>query len=177
MDVPFKVVNIVATATLDSPVDLESLHNRFPHEIIYDQEIYGGRAAYFKSEKMKGKVIIFKSGKMISVGTGSQENARQDLTLVARALECGLKSEPEIKNIVAIANLGFEVDLEKIRSLSKMKVIYEPEQFPGAIIHLPLLDKNKEASILLFASGKLVCVGLKTLVNVHAAIEKLLASL
>jgi len=58
-----------------------------------------------------------------------------------------------------------------------MKVIYEPDQFPGAIIHLPLHENTTVASILLFASGKLVCVGLKDPKDVQTAIEQLLATI
>ena len=165
--------NVVATATLDRPVDLESLHERFPHEIVHDQEIYGGRTAYFKSKDMEGKVSIFRSGKMISIGTRSVEEAKQELILVAKILNASLKTEPKIQNIVATANCDFEVNLDKIASLKKMKVIYEPDQFPGAIIYLPLPENATVATILLFASGKLVCVGLKDPKDVHAAIEQL----
>jgi TATA-box binding protein (TBP) (component of TFIID and TFIIIB) len=177
VSIAFRVVNVVATAELDNSVDLESLHELFPRKVIYDQEIYGGRAAYFKSADMHGKVTIFGSGKMISIGTKSEKRARRELRLVAKALEIGLRVEPTIRNIVATANLGFEPDLEKISSMKQMKVIYEPDQFPGAIIHMPLPSSPKEASILLFASGKLVCVGLKNLGNVHATIERLVTSI
>jgi len=67
------IVNVVATASLDRRVDLESLRESFPHKVVHDLEIYGGRTAYFKSKKMQGKVSIFSSGKMISVGTKSQK--------------------------------------------------------------------------------------------------------
>lgn len=175
MSVTFRIVNVVATASLDRPMDLESLHKLFPHEVIHDPEIYGGRTAYFKSKDMQGKVSIFWSGKMISIGTRSVEKAKQELTLVAKTLNASLKTEPNVQNIVATANLGFEVDLYKIASSNKIKAIYEPDQFPGAIIHLPLPKNATVASILLFASGKLVCVGLKDTKDVHAAIEQLLA--
>lgn len=173
----YEIVNVVATAALDCPVDLESFHELFPHEVIHDQEIYGGRTAYFKSKDMKGKVSIFPSGKMISIGTRSVEKAKQELTLVAKTLNAALKTKPKIQNIVATANLGFEVDLNKIASSKKMKVIYEPDQFLGAIIRLPLNENATVASILLFASGKLVCVGLKDPKDVQTAIEQLLATI
>jgi len=61
------IVNVVATAALNQRLDLDEL-GKF-REILHDPSIYGGRAAYFKSPNMKGKVSIFASGKMISVGT------------------------------------------------------------------------------------------------------------
>ena len=175
MNITFKIVNVVATATLDRRMDLESLHELFPKEVIHDQDIYGGRVAYFKSKRMEGKVSIFSSGKMISIGTTSIEKAVKELKLVAKTINAALTAQPKIRNIVASANLGFEVDLYKIATLKNIKAIYEPEQFPSAIIQLPLREKDVVASILLFASGKLVCIGLRDPQNIHLAIKQLLA--
>jgi len=171
MDISIKVVNIVSTATLSRRVIIESLPQLFPHEALHDEEVYGGRVAYFKSETMHGKVTIFPSGKLISLGTRSIEESIRDLNLVAKALKSGL-TDPKIRNIVATADLGHFVDLEQISLIREMASIYEPEQFPGAIIKIPLREENI-ATILLFASGKLVCVGLKNLVDIKKSIEKL----
>ena len=177
MPVPkISIVNVVATAVLDRRVDLESLREFFPHEVVHDPEIYGGRAAYFKSNKMQGKVSIFPSGKMISVGTKSQEKAKQELGLVANHLEkkgiAKLKSSIKIQNTVATADLGFDPDLDSIQRVEGAQIIYEPEQFPGAIISFSLSEKSK-ATILLFSSGKVVCVGLKHQRDVDSAIHHL----
>jgi len=172
------IVNVVATATLDRPVDLESLRELFPHEVVHDAAIYGGRAAYFKSEEMQGKVVIFPSGKMISVGTKSTEKTQHELALVASHLEeagvAKLKKSPvKIRNIVATADIGFEVNLDEVKNGKGTYIIYEPEQFPGAIIRLNLSEKMK-ATILLFSSGKIVCVGLKDRKDIDRAVHRLL---
>ena len=176
-NIRISVVNVVATASLDRPVDLESLKESFPYEIVHDPEIYGGRTAYFKSNKMQGKVSIFSSGKMISVGTKSQEKAEEELVLVASHLErkriAKLKSTTKIQNIVATADLGFEPKLDSIERVEGVQIIYEPEQFPGAIIGFNLSEKSK-ATILLFSSGKTVCVGLKNRNDIDTAIHRLL---
>jgi TATA-box binding protein (TBP) (component of TFIID and TFIIIB) len=178
MVLAYRIVNVVSTAVLDRPVDLESLHKLFPLEIIHDQEIYGGRVAYFKSKKMQGKVSIFPSGKMISIGTKSVARATQELKLVARTLEACLKIEPQIQSIVAIADLKTPIDLESFLTLvqaeKQFHVIYEPEQFPGAIIKFPIIE-GSNATILLFSSGKVVCVGLTRYAYIQKAME-LLAS-
>jgi len=176
--VTFKIVNVVATAVLDRRMDLESVHELFPHEVIHDREIYGGRTAYFKSKNMEGKVSIFPSGKMISIGTKSVEKAMQELKFVAKTLNTNLKTKPEIQNIVATADLKTSIDLEsflsQIQKEKQFHAIYEPEQFPGAIIKFPVV-KGSEATILLFSSGKLVCLGLTRYGYIQEAVE-LLAS-
>ena len=64
----------------------------------------------------------------------------------------------KLQNIVATADIGQSVDLERISS-KLPHVIYEPEQFPGAIYYAKELEG---ASILIFANGKVVFAGLKT---------------
>jgi len=180
MDVTFKIVNVVSTALLDRPMELESLHELFPHEVVHDQEIYGGRVAYFKSKGMKGKVSIFTSGKMISIGTKSVERATKELKTVAKTLNASLKTKPKIQNIVATADLKTSIDLESFLNQTQKEkqfhAIYEPEQFPGVIIKFPVAQ-NSEATILLFSSGKLVCVGLTRYDHIQKAVEFLTSKL
>jgi hypothetical protein len=73
----FEIVNIVATADLRQQVELTEIAKiRYT---IHDQEIYGGRVAYLKTPAMHGKTTIFPSGKLISVGTKTREQAQHDL--------------------------------------------------------------------------------------------------
>lgn len=174
MDIHFEVVNVVATADLGHFIDLEKLANDFFMEIIHDPEIYGGRVAYFKSKEMEGKVSIFSSGKMISIGTRSINKAKKELELVAKILQGNLKIKPSIHNIVATANFGFEIDLEKLVSSDKFNSIYEPEQFPAVILRMQL--DNKKASFLIFASGNIVCTGLSKMSRLEEAFKLLFSN-
>ena len=72
-----EIVNVVATAALNQKVDLEEI-KKF-NDVFHDSNVYGGRVAYFKTSNMQGKVSIFTSGKMISVGTKHEETAFQEL--------------------------------------------------------------------------------------------------
>lgn len=60
------IVNVVSTAHLQQKPDLHELEQF--KEILHDTKIYGGTVAYFKGAPMEGKVFIFPSGKIISVG-------------------------------------------------------------------------------------------------------------
>jgi len=125
---------------------------------------------------MEGKVSIFWSGKLISVGTRTIEKAFHELRQTAKELNANLKTEPEAQNIIATALLRNEIDMDQIISkLQKDKnihIMYEPGQFPAAIIKLPI-NQTAKATILLFNSGKLVCTGLTKLEHVKEAIEKM----
>jgi transcription initiation factor TFIID TATA-box-binding protein len=57
------------------------------------------------------------------------------------------------------------VDIERL-AIKLPDIIYEPEQFPGAIYHARELEG---ASILIFASGKAVFAGLKSLESLKTA--------
>ena len=79
-----KIVNLVATGDLKQSVSLPEVAKiRYT---IYDQEIYGGRVAYLKTPRMHGKTSVFPSGKLISVGTRSPEEAQSDLQYTAEDL-------------------------------------------------------------------------------------------
>jgi transcription initiation factor TFIID TATA-box-binding protein len=74
----------------------------------------------------------------------------------------------KIQNIVASAELNGEIDLENVVYKLK-KVMYEPEQFPGAVYRM---DEPKVV-FLIFSAGKLVCVGAKREPDVYEAVDKL----
>jgi len=169
------IVNVVATASLKQKVDLPKI-GKLPN-VLYDPDLYGGRVAYIKSPTMKGKVTVFNSGKMISVGTTREEEATNDLQQVEDMLaEAGLiqptSLEVTIQNIVATADFNIPIDIEK--AVEKLHGIYEPEQFPGAIIKI---HEPYKATILLFASGKAVIAGTKSLSQISSIVKMLSISL
>ena len=147
-----EIVNVVATASMEQQIDFEEL--RKFKEIFHDSGVYGGRVAYFKTEKMQGKVSIFNTGRMISVGTKSEGQAFHELEMAMEFLaEKGsakrVKLSPQTRNIVAVADFEKSVNLEMLSMESK--AIYEPEQFPGAILRF---EEPFKTSILVLLLGK-----------------------
>jgi transcription initiation factor TFIID TATA-box-binding protein len=74
--------------------------------------------------------------------------------------------------MVASANLHGKIDLETASDVLD-NVMYEPEQFPGAIYRM----REPKVVLLLFASGKLVITGAKKEEQVYEAAEKINATL
>ena len=168
--VKIAIVNVVATAAFNQKIDLVEL-SQFK-EIFHDSEVYGGRVAYFKTKTMQGKVTIFTSGKMISVGTKSEDTAFHELEaaknfLVKKRLIDDVSLQPKTRNMVISVDFGTAVNLEDL-SL-KERVIYEPEQFPGAI--LKIIEPYK-TTVLIFASGKAIVTGLTSTNQIQTIIEK-----
>jgi len=168
------IENVVASATLKQRIDLDSVVKAFPN-VEYRPEQFPGLV--FRLKTPKTATLIFNSGKMVCTGAKSERQAKRAVRKVVRELvNNGIvivgKPEIQIQNIVASANLGGRVDLEK-SAYTLGRTMYEPEQFPGLIYRM----EKPKVVILLFASGKLVCTGAKKENEVSMAVEKLHARL
>jgi transcription initiation factor TFIID TATA-box-binding protein len=79
-----------------------------------------------------------------------------------------IKLIPTVRNIVVSGDLEREISIEELNK--KPHVIYEPEQFPGAIVRLTTPHK---ATILVFTSGKIVIYGLKNSSQIEQVVDEL----
>jgi transcription initiation factor TFIID TATA-box-binding protein len=79
------------------------------------------------------------------------------------------KVKTQIQNIVlSVTYKDVEFDLEKLAKILK-GARYDPEVFPG----IAYKSEKPPASFLIFASGKMNCVGAKSMVDAKEAIKKL----
>ncbi len=166
-----KVVNVVATASLGQKLDFEKLKRL--KEICYNADIYGGQVAYFKTNLMVGRISLFATGNMISVGTKSEAQSYEEIQLTKQFLvKTGVIKnvdiQPITQNIVATVDFEQSLNLEELSQ--RTRAIYEPEQFPGAILRLEIPFKT---SILVFASGKMVVTGLKSQSQIQPTVQAL----
>ena len=165
-----RVENVVASATLNQHIDLNSIVRTFP-SVEYRPVQFPGLV--YRLKKPKTATLIFSSGKMVCTGAKSESQARKAVMKVVDDLKRDgiiISGNPEIQiqNIVASASLGGSIDLEK-STYGLERTMYEPEQFPGLIYRMD----DPKVVILLFASGKLVCTGAKKEVEVSMAVERL----
>jgi transcription initiation factor TFIID TATA-box-binding protein len=168
-----EIVNVVATATIGESVRLDELAD-LPF-ITYNPSRYF--CAYFKDESMEAKVSIFTSGKMIAVGAKNEQSAKRDLQHVIQVLsKLGIvkRSKPRVtvRNIVVTVELDTPVHLEELQDLIP-GLVYEPEQFPGAIFR----PVNSDATVLIFGSGKLVVAGIKSEASIDTDVQTVLREL
>jgi transcription initiation factor TFIID TATA-box-binding protein len=164
------IENVVATATLNQNIDLNSIVRIFPG-VEYRPEQFPGLV--YRLRKPKTTTLIFSSGKMVCTGAKSERQAREAVTKVVDELKRNgivilRKPEIQIQNIVASAGLGGHIDLEK-STYSLKRTMYEPEQFPGLIYRMD----DPKVVILIFSTGKLVCTGAKKEAEVHRAVAEL----
>src|SRR3989304_2372728 len=164
------IQNIVASVSLNQKIDLQKIVEKFPHT-EYNPSVFPGLV--FRLKKPKTATLIFGTGKMVCTGAKSEKESRRAVDKVVRELRSEgipITEKPVviIQNIVASAALGGEIDLESlVYKLSK--VMYEPEQFPGAVFRMD----DPQVVFLIFSAGKLVCVGAKKEEQVYAAVDKI----
>ena len=73
----------------------------------------------------------------------------------------------KIENIVASAAFNVRLPLEEmVERLEGTE--YEPSQFPGLVYRI----KDPKAAMLIFSSGKVVCTGARSIVDVRKAVAK-----
>jgi transcription initiation factor TFIID TATA-box-binding protein len=169
-DLDIRIQNVVATASLDQKLDLIAIMKVF-RNVEYRPKKFPGLV--FRLKRPKTATLIFSTGKMVCTGAKSGKLARSAIRKVVKELKNNgiiILGTPNIKivNIVASANLHGYVDLEAAADVLE-NVMYEPEQFPGAIYRMG----DPKVVILIFASGKLVCTGGKSAEMVDVAVAKL----
>ncbi len=162
-----KIENIVATVTLDQKLDLNAIARSVPN-IEYDPEEFPGLILRLESPRLTA--LIFNSGKMVVTGAKSTQMLIKGFKHIMRVfVRHGIiivgKPKIQIQNIVASANLGVEIDLEKAAYLLP-NTMYEPEQFPGLIHRM----RDPKVVLLIFSSGKMVITGAKSEEDVQRAV-------
>ena len=133
----------------------------------------------FRLKKPKSCVLIFNNGKMVCTGAKSEEESFRVVERVinqlrnAKIISTG-EFEFEIQNIVASIDLGdVSIDIERLVYEIGRGIMYEPEQFPGAIYRMD----DPKVVFLIFSSGKLVCAGAKKEEEIYRAVDKLVLTL
>jgi transcription initiation factor TFIID TATA-box-binding protein len=163
------IENVVASATLQQNIDLNSVVKAFPN-VEYRPASFPGLV--FRLKQPKTATLIFSTGKMVCTGARSEKQAKQAVRKVVRELKKNgivIMKRPIINvvNMVASVNLGGRIDLERATYMLD-RTMFEPEQFPGLIYRMT----EPKVVFLLFTSGKCVCTGARSEEDVYASVIK-----
>ena len=157
----YEISNIVATANLGTEIKLEVAMEflRTVGKVTYVRRKFPGLVVKLRNRM---SVLLFRTGKMVIAGGRSIDDVKRAVKDVLRALRPALSDLPnalevQIQNIVARADLGAEINLERL-SGEMPGARYDPDQFPG-LIYNPGFDKP---TTLVFRTGKVVIVGAKS---------------
>lgn len=164
----YTVVNVVTTTKVDEELNLDTIQKSFDN-CEYEPEVYF--ALIYRLKNPKASILVNKSGKLIITGSKSLEDSKTVLQIFCKDLiRLGYKptiQEVKIQNIIATANFNKKINLESI-ALNLENTEYEPEQFPGLIYRL----EDPKVVITLFRSGKLTCIGGKSLDDAKIGVNK-----
>ncbi len=164
------ISNIVASINANQEINLYEIQKKFP-DVEYNPKQFPGLISRLKDPK--STFLIFRTGKIICTGTTSEEimNVAIQNMFKKLILKDIIKEEKplvKIVNIVSTINLGRRINLVQVaRTLPH--TMYEPDQFPAAIHRII----DPKSVILLFASGRLVCVGITKVEDLFRAVNNL----
>ena len=163
-----KICNVVATATLKSPLDLERMQKRL-HGAEFSKST--GHWLKYRLSSDNRYIAFYKSGKFLITGSGALENLDDIIAQVVGIIRStGEDAEVvrvDVNNIVCKARINLTKTLETVYSaLDSDNIEYEPEQFPA------LIYKNWGVSFLLFSSGSLIVIGAKDVDTARKGIQQ-----
>lgn len=162
-----ELVNVVATVTFSTPIDLQSIHERIEGTAFSSG---GGGWLKFRIQPENLYIAFYKSGKFLVTGPTKPEKidsvARRVIEILRNA---GFEVEAtsiDIHNVVAKDKIVLTQTLEDIAArFDTTEVTYEPEQFPA------LLYKASRVSILLFSSGSIIVAGASSVEEAAESME------
>ena len=159
-----KVVNIVASGSLNTEIDLETLSDEIGQpQARYDPDKYPG--IYLRFEEETPLITIYRTGKYIITGPTSEEEVFSlrkrflkflfDMDVIENADD----EKFSVQNYVCTENLGQTLNLNALAiGLGLEQTEYEPEQFPG-LIYRP---EGYNGVVLIFATGRVVITGCRS---------------
>lgn len=175
-DVPiepkYKIINIVALGTLRFKEDIKLDFSQYLNQFEFRQ-LNRFPGILFKVENIS--IILFRNGKMIL--TGIKEIS--DIPHIKERIENFVRKigiqftefSIVIQNFVSMTNLNRVINLEAV-CLSLENCIYEPEQFPAAII-----KPSTGGTFLLFSNSKIIGLGMRDTSMLDRSINYLLKDL
>jgi len=162
-----KIQNIVASIDFKKKLPLDTL-SRILEKSEYQPEQFPG--LIYRTDDPKACFLIFQSGKIICVGSKNIKKVALAFKELSKDLRKSKTTIPRkfkisIENIVATDKIAKELNLDDI-AFKLEDSEYEPDTFPGVVYRI----QNPKASFLLFSSGKIVCAGAKSTVQIKEAI-------
>jgi transcription initiation factor TFIID TATA-box-binding protein len=180
------IQNLVCTAELNCQLRLREIALQ-EQNTQYEPKRFSGLIMRIKEPKATS--LIFSNGKIIVLGTKTEEDSRSACRKIGRIIQrinYHVKlTNIKIQNMVGSCDVRFQINLFILsnnikRFVKSSRVTFEPEIFPGLIYWLiPDKSPNNENNekppnivFLVFASGKIVISGAKNRNQIYEAFNK-----
>lgn len=162
------VHNIVGTADLKCKLDLKNIALN-ARNTEYNPKRFD--AAVMKIRSPRTTALIFSSGKIVCSGARSEHDSRHAAKKFAKTLKnMGYPvkfTNFKIVNMVAAADVGFDISLPALSVKHSEYCEFEPEIFAGLIyrIYCP------KVTLMIFSTGKINIVGATSREDIHEAYQ------
>lgn len=162
-----EIVSLVATATLNGPLDLEILRNVLPGSKFSNKK--NGWLMYRLKPELR-YIAFYRSGKFLITGKDLQNNINDvSQRILKYIIEAGFNRaiiQIKVHNIVAKGKIVNNSTLESFLLNNSNKSEYEPEQFPG------LIFRDWGLTFLLFSTGSTIITGAKNIEQLEFGFEE-----
>ena len=170
----YKVVNVVASVTIDEKIDLYRIARKY-RDVEWNPERFPG--LILRLANPKACILMFHTGKMVVTGLAKAKDINEVTEEIIKKIKNAgieIRSKPKIKiqNVVASGEIGSDINLD-LASMLLERAIYEPEVFPGLIYRMT----NPKVAFLIFSSGRIVIAGAKSEDLIKKAIDLLIEQL
>ena len=172
-DFEYKVINVVCLGILEL-TDKEIIDFDKVERKIQVKRLNRFPCVMFKIPMENGKeisCILFRNGKLIITGIKDQAKIPVIKEKIIKILnKGGIKYHDftiEIQNLVVMTNLHRTINLE-LSCLSLTNCLYEPEQFPAAIV------KQNNSTCLIFSNSKIISLGNKNEEQMKVSLTQLI---
>lgn len=172
----FKIVNFVVSAKIltnnetSKTLDLQLLSEKF--SVAYNPKKFTGLIARYN--RPKSTCLLFKNGKINSVGNNSFQRAklslRRTLKKVRKVYPQAEIRDVNVQNIVGSGKMKFKINFDKLLEVVGSKqMTYEPELFPAAKIDFP----DFKAVCRVFHTGSFFITGVKNELDLFIVLQQL----
>ena len=165
-----KVQNLVSTFSVGCILDLKEMSRRARNSEFNPKRFNG---LIMRIREPRTTALIFSRGKIVCIGAKSEAASKLASRKFARIIQkLGYDAkflDFKIQNVVASADLCFNINLELLDECHKVFCTYEPEIF-GNLVYRMIRPK---AVLLIYASGKIVITGSKTFEECNEAFNNI----
>ncbi|XP_018326798.1 TATA-box-binding protein [Agrilus planipennis] len=162
--------NCVITMDLGCPLDLMKINLRTRNSEFNPARFCG---VVMRIREPRTTALIFKSGKVICVGSKNEYDALVAAKKFARIIQrIGFNirfTKFQVQNIVATCDLRFPIKLENLNQIHGQFSSYEPELFPGLIYRMV----KPRIVLLIFVNGKVIFTGGKSRQDIKDALDNI----
>jgi transcription initiation factor TFIID TATA-box-binding protein len=170
--IKFEIHNMVITVQFSDRIDLGKLASKLSTAEYFPDNFPG---LVYRMKKPRASFLIFSTGKATCTGAASEKDANEAIENMSKLLKgLGIAAKilkTEIQNIVASTKLDTRFNIDKM-AFELENSEYEPATFPGLVYKM-----EGSVTFLIFGSGKIVCVGARSIKDIKESFDSLVKKL